>query len=142
MRVRWGIVVAVVVLAAALLAPLLARADSGSGAPPRPITLEQALQMASSSGLEIKAADDLADAARAQARGTEAHLLPLLKGDVVSQDWSKGYSVPFPGSSGIEIYSKHTTTTTLQAVQPLSGLYNVGEASHAASKAADAAQLD
>src|SRR4051812_36114579 len=139
MRVRWGIAVGVIVLAAALLAPLLARAQSG----PRPITLEQALQMASSSGLEIKAADDLADAARAEARGTESHLLPLLKGDSVAQDWSKGYFVSIaPGTPSFEIYSKHTITTTLQAIEPLSGLYTVGQASKAASRAADAAQLD
>jgi outer membrane protein TolC len=119
-----------------LLLPSLA-----SAAEPRPITLDEAVGLATKSGIEIREAEDSAAAARATAGAVNANLGPKLKAEFDAQDWNSGFNVQF-GPTSFQLRDQFTSSFSLTAVQPITGLYGIAQQGKAAGNVAKAATAD
>ncbi len=142
------------IAAALLLAPLAAA----------PITLDEAVMLAARANPEVRVADLEADAARARAAGVRSWLLPTVTARGAALWWDDPLEATFiegdpcasldealrgfceqmvaPYQEPIRLRDVRTQQASLEARQPLTGLYGVSQGWRAARAAARAAGDD
>src|SRR5215831_4933374 len=98
-----------------------------AAAAPRAITLEQALALAGTSNLELRASEKEVERASADARSAAGLLGPRLSVDDTLQQWNSQFLIKFGTNPPILARDQFTNSLTLSATQPLIGLYPLGE---------------
>jgi len=143
-----------------LIAALLVAAPLAAA----PITLDEALALASRANPEVRVADLEAAAARARAAGVRSYLLPTVTATGAVLWWDSPLEATFiegdpcasldaalrpfceemvaPYQEPILLRDARTEQLSLQARQPLSGLYGVSQGWRAGRAAARAAEAD
>lgn len=107
----------------------------------RPITLDEAVALAKQKNIELRTSAVETRRAADEAAESAGQLLPRLSADDVVQVYDSNYALLFGGTEFL-VRDQITNSLTLQATQPLFGLYPLGERWRSQRRLADAAQED
>lgn len=128
----------------ALVLPLAA---TPALAEPRHLPLSEALDLALTQNLELRASDLQERASDDDSRSVRGNLLPKLKVEANLFEWDSAFTAAFaipgaPVSAPLAIRDQQTTTVTLTATQPITGLYTISQRWQVQRELAEAARAE